>query len=285
MSRTQVCLDPAQGRALVENLIRENRDLGRPDRVRRLFDRQITARTPRDFATQVIQYGVMPSIRSHAKHSVLKQYLKEGRALRTETMINNTQDFGRARGIAHFDALVALGHTLNERLLEQDRLSQDCFTSLEAVRTLAQSTVGADGHRASALRFGDERVMAVRAALTQFAHLAEGLSTKRLRPSVTALLGVPATVYGSAHMSDDLRRLRLKGLVTRVPRSHTYVLTAFGAKVAIFFTKLATRVVRPGLAALVPHQPRPSPLAHALRTVADLVHASVQDAQFASAVA
>ncbi len=283
VSRTQVFLDPVQGRALVESLIRENLDLGRPDRVRLIFDRAITARTPSEFATQVIQYGVMPSIRIHYKHSVLKQYLKEGRALRTETMINNAQDFGSNRGIAHFDALVALGHTLNERLLEQERLSQDCYIPLATVRTLGQSTVAADGQRASALRFGDERVMALLAALTQFAHLVGGLANKTLRHAVADLLGVPT--YTSAQMSYDLRRLRLKGIVVRLPRSHRYVLTEIGAKVAVFFTKLATRLFRPGLAALVPDQPLPSPLAAALALVTDLIHAAVEDARFASPVA
>lgn len=283
VSRTQVFHDPAQGRALVESLIRENLDLGRPDRVRLIFDRAITARTPSELSTQVIQYGVMPSVRIHYKHSVLKQYLKEGRALRTETMINNTQDFGSNRGIAHFDALVALGHTLNDRLLAQEQLSQDCYTSLAAVRALGRSTLTADGQRASALRFGDERVMALLAALTQFAHVAGGLTNKTLRRSVADLLGYPT--YTSAQMSYDLRRLRLKGIVLRLPRSHRYVLTEMGAKVALFYTKLDTRLFRPGLAALVPDQPLPSPLAAALTLVTDLINTAVADAQLTAKVA
>jgi hypothetical protein len=283
VSRTQVFVDPAQGRALVECLIRENLDLGRPDRVRLLFDRQIVARTPGDFYTQVIQYGVMPSIRVHYKHSALKQYLKDGRALRTETMINNPHDFGSNRGIAHFDALVVLGHTLNRRLLEQERLSQDCFVPLGAVRALGQSTVGADGQRASALRFGDDRVMALMAALSRSAPLVGGLSNKSLRQPVADLLGLPTHAYSSAQMSYDLRRLRLKGLVQRVPRSQTYILTELGARVAVFFTTLHTRLFRPGLAALVPHQPLPSRLALALTAVADLIGAGVQEAHLVQA--
>jgi hypothetical protein len=283
VSRTQVFVDPAQGRALVECLIRENLDLGRPDRVRLLFDRPIVARTPSDFSTQVLQYGVMPSIRSHSKHSALKQYLKDGRALRTETMINNPHDVGRNRGIAHVDALVARGHTINRRLLEQERLSQDCVVALGAVRALGQSTVGADGQRASALRFGDERVMAVMAALSQVAHLVGGLSNKTLRHPVADLLGLPAAADSSARMSDDLRRRRLKGLVTRVPKSHADVLTELGAKVAVLFTTLHTRLFRPGLAALVPHQPHPSRLAVALAAVADVIGADIHQAHLAPA--
>jgi hypothetical protein len=285
VSRTQVFVDPEQGRALVEALIRENLDLGRPDRVRLLFDRPVTVRTPGAFYTQVMQHGVLPSIRVHYKHSALKQYLKEGRALRTEAMINNPGDFGSPRGIAHFDALVALGHTLNGRLLAMARLSQDGFVPLEAVRPLGQPTVAARGRRAPALRFGDPRVMAVLAAVAQHAHLPAGLANRTLRPHVAALLGLPLRAYSSARMSYDLRRLRLKGLLRRRPKSHTYVLTPLGARVAVFFTKLYARCFRPGLAALVPDQPRPAPLARALTAVDDALHALVDEARFAPAAA
>ncbi|MCP4360942.1 MAG: hypothetical protein GY796_23285, partial [Chloroflexi bacterium] len=92
VSRTQVFPDPEQGRALVECLIRDNLDLGRPDRVSLLFDRRVTKRTPSEFHTRVLREGVLPSIRIRYKHSVLKQYLKDGRALRTEMMFNNPYD-------------------------------------------------------------------------------------------------------------------------------------------------------------------------------------------------
>ena len=277
VSRTQVFVDPAQGRALVESLIRENLDLGRPDRVRLIFDRMVTKRTPSEFCTHVVQHGVMPGIRIHYKHSALKQYLKEGRALRTETMINNPQDFASKRGIAQFDTLVALGHTINRRLLTVEEVSQDCFVALESVRRLGQSTVETGGQRASALRFGDERVMALMAALAQWGHIPAGLSNRTLRQHVAALLGDPA--YSSAHMSYDLRRLRLKGVIQRLPQSQTYVLTEFGVKVTQFFTKLYTRLFRPGLTAVVPDQPLPGALAEALTTVSDLINALVTEAQ------
>ena len=110
--------------------------------MRLIFDRLVTKRTPSEFCTHVLQHGVLPGIRIHYKHSalkqyLLKQYLKEGRALRTETMINNPQDFASKRGIAQFDALVALGHTINRRLLMVEEISQDCFIALESVRRLA----------------------------------------------------------------------------------------------------------------------------------------------------
>jgi hypothetical protein len=281
VSRTQVFTDPEQGRALVEEVIRENLDLGRPDRVRLIFERQVTKRTPSEFHTQVIQHGVIPSIKIHYKHSSLKQYLKDDRALRTEMMINNPYDFGCKRGIGHFADLVTLGQTFNDRLLAQEQVTQDCFVGLETVRRLGESSLDVQGHRASALRFGDRRVMALLGALATFGLIPEGLSNKTLRRRIPDLLGVPASAYSGAQMSYDLRRLRLKGLVVRVPKTHSYVLTELGTKVAVFFTKLYTRVYRPGLAALVPAQPLPSPLAQALSTVSDLVQAALLEAHLA----
>ena len=95
--------------ALVETLIRDNLDLGRPDRVSLIFERKVTKRTPSEFHTRVLRAGVQPTIRIHYKHSALKQYLKDGRALRTEMMFNNTQDFGFTRTLRNFTALFDLG--------------------------------------------------------------------------------------------------------------------------------------------------------------------------------
>ena len=132
VSQTQVFTDPEQGRALVESIIRDNLDLGRPDRVSLIFDRRVTKRTPSEFYTRVIQHGVLPSIRIRYKHSVLKLYFKDGRAMRIETMINNAGDFGMNKGLQkNWDALVALGRQCNQRLLEHLCVSQDCFMPLD----------------------------------------------------------------------------------------------------------------------------------------------------------
>jgi hypothetical protein len=104
VSRTQVFADPEQGWALVEASIRDNLDRGRPDRVSLIFSRQVTKRTPSEFHTRVLREGVQPTVCIHYKHSALKQYLKDCRALRTEMMFNNTQDFGFTCGLQNFTA-------------------------------------------------------------------------------------------------------------------------------------------------------------------------------------
>ncbi len=278
VSRTQVFADPEQGWALVEALIRDNLDLGRPDRVSLIFDRRVTKRTPGEFHTRVLREGIQPSIRIHYKHSALKQYLKDGRALRTEMMFNNTQDFGFTRGLPHFTALVDLGRQFNRRLLEQEQLSEDCFVPLDIIRRLGQSTLTEQGQRASALRFGDPRPMAVLEALARQVYIPAEITSRTLRPQVAHLLGLTPETYSSAQMTYDLRRLRLKGLLERTAHMHRYRLTALGHKVVIFYTKLYQRVFQPGLAALAPQQPYPSQLAQALATVEQLLQSAIDQA-------
>jgi hypothetical protein len=278
VSRTQVFADPEQGWALVEALIRDNLDLGRPDRVSLIFERKVTKRTPGEFYTRVVREGVQPTLRIHYKHSALKQYLKDGRALRTEMMFNNTQDFGLNRGLEHFSALFELGCQFNRRLLEQEQVSADCFVPLQELRQLGQSTRTENGQRASALRFGEPRTMALLEALAGHTYIPQEISNRTLRVTVAQLLGVTPDAYSRAQMTYDLRRLRLKGLIERIGRSHGYRLTPLGLKVVTFLTKLYHRLFRPGLAALVPQQTYPSALAQALDTVVQIIQSQADDA-------
>jgi hypothetical protein len=117
---------PPAGRHLVEAVIRENRDLGRPQKVSLIFTRRITKRTPGTFHTRVITQGVIPALHVSYKSSKIKQYFKEGRALRTETTINNTRDFGIGRHLNNLPALRAIGFAANRRLLAVETLTQDC---------------------------------------------------------------------------------------------------------------------------------------------------------------
>ena len=280
VSRTQVFVDPEQGRALMECLIRDNLDLGRPDRVSLIFERRVTKRTPSEFHTRILREGVLPSIRIRYKHSSLKQYFKDGRALRTEMMFNNPYDFNCQRSLTNFDRLWQMGRQINNRLLEQEIIDQDCFLPWEEVRCLQQSTLTEDGQRASALHFGQPRVVALFAALVYSAHRPDQVRNKSLRSLVAQIMGVPESNYTSAQASYDLRRLRLKGLLERIPNSHAYRLTALGVKAAVFLTKLYERLFRPGLTATLPQQEYPSDLAQALATVVETIEIWVGKAAF-----
>jgi hypothetical protein len=264
ISRTQVFDDPLRGREFFEAVIQENLDLGRPDRVQLVFDRKITGATPGRFHTRVIEEGVNPSLYINYKKAVLKQYFKENRALRTETIINNPKDFYVRKALTNLPYLQQIGREINRRLLDVQRISHNCHLSQNSIERIVQPTLNKAGQRAPGLRFGQLRTMALLAALTSFVHAAFGFRHRDLRSHVADLLG---SSYSSSQMSYDLRRLRLKGVIWRVPHSHRYLLTPYGCKVALFFTRLNARVIRPGFAALDPEVNIPSPLAEALNQV------------------
>jgi len=81
------------------DVIRENLDIGRPKQVQLIFDRNVTKTTPGSFRTRVITDGVIPSLHIDYKGTRIKQYHKEGQALRMETTINNTRDFYIGKGL------------------------------------------------------------------------------------------------------------------------------------------------------------------------------------------
>lgn len=246
-SLTQVFTQPRYGRAFFEQAIRDHLDLGRPDQVSLLFERRVTKRTHGTFRTRVITDGVNPNIQATFKHSAVKQYFKEGRALRTETTINDTYDIGVKRSLENLPKLIEFGRALNRRLLVAEQTSARCLQDIDCLDRVLTPTV-VDDQRAPALRFGDPRAFALEAALCRFAvgPLAPlGFRAADLRAVLPDLRG--GAPYTASQASYDLRRLRLKGLIERVPKSHRYRLTLWGAKTVLALVKLQDRVLRPAL--------------------------------------
>jgi hypothetical protein len=243
ISLTQIFDRPVHGRHFFEAVIRENLDLGRPDRVRLLFPRRLTTRTPPPaygYRTRVITDGVEPSLHIEYKRSHLKQYFKEGHGLRSELTINNPNDFDFTKGLDQLPALRTLGDTVNRTLLQVERVSHHCTLTTDTLDRL-QQPLHRGQIRIAALRFGDPRVHALCQALSGFAHVPTGFRHRELRPRVAALLGRP---YSAAQMTYDLRRLRLRGLIERQPRTHRYRVTSSGLRVAFFYSKLYLRIFR-----------------------------------------
>jgi hypothetical protein len=98
----------------------------------------------------VITAGVTPSLHVDYKHSRIKQYHKEGQALRTKTTINDPADFALRKGLQHLPALRAGGFAANRRLLDVESLSQDCCVGEETMERVTDPQV-VDGQRVAAL--------------------------------------------------------------------------------------------------------------------------------------
>lgn len=250
-SLTQMLDRPLSGRIFFEEVVRENIDIGRPDRVSLVFDRRIISRgphaTPGRFRTRVFTDGVTPSLHVEYKSTRIKQYHKEGRALRTETTINDSYDFAIGRRLCNLPALREIGFSANRRLLDVQRLGHDPTIGEHVFRQIAEPAhVG--GQRASALRFGDSRVHALLAAIVIFRLQPNGFTNRDLRQHLATLLGLHPGQFTAGRMTYDLRRLRLHGLIHRIPRTHRYELTDSGCRIALFFSRAYNRFLRTGLA-------------------------------------
>jgi DNA-binding HxlR family transcriptional regulator len=246
-SLTQVLDRPQSGRVFFENVIRENLDMGRPDQVQLIFDRRVTKRTPGRFRTRVLTEGVTPSLHVDYKHSKIKQYHKEGRALRTETTINDPRDFGIGKRLQNLSALRKIGFDANRRLLNVQRISHDPILG-EAEFQKLNSSVAASGQRAGPLRFGDPKVQTLLSVLLLFRLLTRGFSNRDLREHWAPLLGTTPESLTSGQLTYQLRRLRLHGLIERIPKTHRYQLTASGARTIDKYTQIYNRVLRPEFA-------------------------------------
>jgi hypothetical protein len=254
-SLTQVLDRPLSGRVFFEEVIRENHDIGRPDQVQLIFARRVTKRTPGRFRTRVLTEGVTPSLHVDYKHCRIKQYHKEGRALRTETTINDTRDFGIGKRLSNLPALRQIGFQANRRLLDVQRISQDCAVGEDAFHQI-NDPVEVEGQRASGLRFADVGVQALLSALLVFRLLPRGFSNRDLRNHWAPLLGKAPTDMTPGQMTYHLRRLRLHGMIERIPRTHRYRVTTQGGRAALFCTRTYNRLLRPGLAQIIPEEAR-----------------------------
>jgi hypothetical protein len=250
VSLTQVFRRPLAGRQFFEEVIRDNLDLGRPERVALVVDRRIAKNTPGRFATRIVTRDIHPSIHINYKRTGLKQYFKEGRALRTETTFGNTADFKVGKSIKNLPYLKKLGQNMNRRLLEVERSGSGCVMSPESLQRFIEPSLDHEGNKAPGLKFGQPRVMALLMALCLFLHVPEGFNNRRLRQQVARLLGVGMAEYTAAKMGYDLRRLRRKGLIHRPVGCNQYSITPYGMRAAVFLTKVYNRVLRPGEAAI-----------------------------------
>lgn len=276
-SRTLVFDAPRRSRAFVEALITDNLCLGRPDQVQLIFARQVRKNTSGIFSTKIDNRGTeQMTINAFYRNSRIKEYLKESRALRIELVCNSPQDLGCQRRLEHLPELQAKARAANDRLLTMQRAGQGCAIETALLERVQQPSIKG-GQRTGALRFGDQRAMALVGALCVSIHAVNGFSNGSLRALVAGLLGTP---YSAAQMTYDLRRLRLKGLIERLPHRNRYVLTPDGIRVALFYTKLHERLLRPLLAADLP--PAPPQLRQALRVIEGSVNDYLVNARIAA---
>jgi hypothetical protein len=273
-SLTQMLDRPVTGRVFFEQVIRDNLDAGRPDQVSLIFGRRLVRTGPRAtpgrFRTRVITSGVTPSLHVDYKHTTIKQYHKEGRALRTETTINDTRDFQIGKRLTNLPALREVGFSASRRLLRLERLSHDPITGAEAIAAITGPVLTDGGTRVPGLPLAQARSHALLAALLIFRLLPRGFTNRDLRQLTPELRGLPTVTTGQ--VTYDLRRLRAHHLIERIPCTHRYRVTTTGLHTAMILTRLHDRVLPAALAELTQ-----TAVPSKLRTAATAYQAAIDD--------
>jgi hypothetical protein len=277
-SLTQVLNRPLAGRIFFDQVIHDNLAIGRPDQVGLIFGRRIIRKgphaTPGRFRTRVITDGVTPSLHVDYKNSKIKQYHKLGKALRTETTVNDTRDFGIGKRLTNLPALRQIGFSANRRLLAVQTLSHDPITGADALAQVTDPVTTETGTRVAGLRLTDPRALALLAVLCIFRLLPNGFTNADLRRHLAPLLGKDPDLMTSGQITYDLRRLRLHGLIERIPHTFRYRVTDTGMRSARYLTRLHDRLLRTGLAQITDPSP-PAPTA--LRAADRAYQAAIDD--------
>jgi hypothetical protein len=270
-SRTLVFDGDVHARAFFEALLCENMDLGRPENVELLFrrgQRLGAASNPPPgggFKTKIDQYCDLVTMNVFYKSSRLKQYLKDGVALRIETVINSPKDLRCNRRLENLPELQDKARATNDRLLHTETAGQGTVLVSPVIERITRPTVTGDGRKAPALRFGDLRVQALAGAVAAMLFTVPGITSKTLRGLMAGLLHRP---YSMNQASYDLGRLARNDLIQKIPDRNRYTLTSDGLLFACFYTRVYDHVLRPLMA---PDRPNAPPgLAAALDTLGQL---------------
>lgn len=158
-----------------------------------VFDRRLSRRTPGTYRTRVLTEGVDPTLCCYYKSSPIKQYFKEGRALRTETVICDTNDFGIGRRVCaqNWYTLRAGGESANRHLCEAEAADAKPAPDVVTFSQVTRPSTTGEVLYAAGLRFGEARVMPILAALVGFCYLVVGFTNSQLVERVRALLHRP----------------------------------------------------------------------------------------------
>ena len=151
--------------------------------------------------------------------------------------------------------MAQVGYAANRRLLDAEWISHDPADGAAALEAITSPVISTTCTRVPGMRFTDPRVQALLGACCALALRPAGFTSRDLRHYLAPQLGKTPEDMTSGQISYDLRRLRAHQIIERIPHSRNYQVTADGLSIALFLTRLARRVLIPGLAQLTGNSP------------------------------
>ena len=191
-SLTQVLDAPVTGRIFFDQLIRDNLDIGRPDRVSLVFGRKIVRKgshpTPGRFRTRVITDGVTPSL--HVATRTPNQAVPQaGQGAPDGNHHQRHPRLRRGQGAVSSPELKEIGFTASRRLLDAQRSATTPPNGAAALAALTSPVISPAGTRTAGMRFGDLRAHALLAALCALPAAAPRFHQPRPAHLLAPLLG------------------------------------------------------------------------------------------------
>jgi hypothetical protein len=185
----------------------------------------------------------------------IKQYNNHQQTFRTEVCANDTTDLGVNKAIENFAALCVRLRELIARFQQTQACVLDTTCNRGELAALAKP--GRVNDTATpGIKLENERIMAVLTALPRLVHQPDGFKSADVRAVVHQSLD---TEYKPQQSTYDLRKLRGKGLVERIPKAHRFRLTTEGARVAALTSKLRDQLLDPLLSSARRRHPPPAP--------------------------
>jgi hypothetical protein len=202
-----------------------------------------------------------------ASASFIKQYVRDQLILRTEPATNNVTDYGVNKAIDHLPPLRDKMPAIIDNTWTFSRIYSKPLSIAGSSETFAQPTLTATGKRIPGLKPYNPRQLALMHALVRFAQIpaARTFSTAEIYPHTGTALGAAAS------LRYDLSKLRVEGLVQKLPRSRRYHLRAEGC-VCLIFLKLFERICAPLSAARLDPVPGDADLLLRKQTLLDRLY-------------
>jgi len=226
------------------------------ERIVALFGKQNTRRVRGKLQNVMerVDHG-MHVFRTWCRNSFLKQYEKAATFLRLELVSNNVRDFGLKKSLAHWEAMRQRFQQITDRFAGVQAQNLNVHGQLDVLARLAQP-VFQGKTKVSGIKLEQKRILRLLEVLLQGAsgHL-KRWTTAQLRQTVLEQCGLKQKDYTLNQIRYDLRKIRLHGLIERIPHTQAYRFTQRGQKLALLLIQLRKRIYGPIAFGTLRHRP------------------------------
>ena len=183
--------------------------------------------------------------RTYYKNSFLKQYEKAATFLRQEIVCNNLKDFGLKKTLRYWEPLRERFQQITDRFAQTQAEHLNVHGQFDVLARLAKPILQGKT-KVAGIKLENTRLMRLLELLLQGAggHFRKW-TTAQLHAAILDAYHLKPKGYTLNQLRYDVRKLRLHGLIERVPKSYAYRFTPKGTKLSILLVQLRKRIYGP----------------------------------------